>query len=453
MKNTQYTHRFVAQIMIECATPMALHSGEKDILTDALVATDINGMPYIPGTSIAGIIRHAIGEDTAKKYLGYHEDNSIGSKVIFSEGKLVGPDGGVLDGHAIIDPNNAFYALYHQLPIRQHVKINDKGCAKDGGKFDEQVVFKGSRFVFEVEMVGTDEKEYEGFFKTLLNTFSMGTLRVGGGTRKGFGEIKIISCTSEKYDLTKEEQLNKYLSKSSCLSVKLAGEEIEGSNSKRDSREYRLTLTPEDFFLMGSGYGDSDVDMSFVSEPIIVWNGNKASIKEECTLIPASSIKGALAHRTAYHFNRILERYADNSENLPRFENENEAVQALFGYESQSEKSQLRGALLFSDIIDEPVQSKILNHVSIDRLTGGAIDGALFSEKVQYADGREFKTTIYLSNGDFEYNLKELELEDKKDKILEAFECALKDLCEGYLPLGGGVNRGHGRFIGKYESN
>ncbi|MBR3713032.1 MAG: CRISPR-associated protein, partial [Bacteroidales bacterium] len=44
-----YTHRFLARMIIEAKTPLAVGSGDKDITTDALVATDVNGLPYIPG--------------------------------------------------------------------------------------------------------------------------------------------------------------------------------------------------------------------------------------------------------------------------------------------------------------------------------------------------------------------------------------------------------------------
>ena len=42
---------------------------------------------------------------------------------------------------------------------------------------------------------------------------------------------------------------------------------------------------------------------------------------------------------------------------------------------------------------------------------------------------------------------------EDKEKILKAFETALTDLCKGYLPLGGGVNRGNGTFKGSLKKN
>jgi len=50
MKENKFKHRYLARIIFQATTPLAVGSGEKDIMTDALVATDVNGLPYIPGT-------------------------------------------------------------------------------------------------------------------------------------------------------------------------------------------------------------------------------------------------------------------------------------------------------------------------------------------------------------------------------------------------------------------
>ena len=63
IKATKYTHRFLARFVIEAKTPLAVGSGEKDIITDALVATDVNGLPYIPGTAIAGVVRSMLKQE------------------------------------------------------------------------------------------------------------------------------------------------------------------------------------------------------------------------------------------------------------------------------------------------------------------------------------------------------------------------------------------------------
>ena len=49
--------------------------------------------------------------------------------------------------------------------------------------------------------------------------------------------------------------------------------------------------------------------------------------------------------------------------------------------------------------------------------------------------------------------LRKTAVDEKDGKIVKAFEAALTDLCKGYLPLGGGVNRGNGTFKGKLNKN
>ena len=99
-----------------------------------------------------------------------------------------------------------------------------------------------------------------------------------------------------------------------------------------------------------------------------------------------------------------------------------------------------RGNLLISDIIEvrESAKPKILNHVSIDRFTGGAIDGALFNEQTLYAKGEKFNIGLMIADDAI-----------ADSDIRWAFERALKDVATGMLPLGGGVNRGNGVFTGK----
>ena len=134
-------YRYLARIIIEAATPIVVKSGEKNILTDGVVLRDVNGMPYIPGTSIAGVVRHAwkdAGMDV-KEIFGFQEEkNGEGSKVIFTEARILDSLGIVVDGLQPI--SDSLLLDYKQLPIRQHVRITEKGVAADKGKFDEEIV-------------------------------------------------------------------------------------------------------------------------------------------------------------------------------------------------------------------------------------------------------------------------------------------------------------------------
>jgi CRISPR/Cas system CSM-associated protein Csm3 (group 7 of RAMP superfamily) len=205
--------------------------------------------------------------------------------------------------------------------------------------------------------------------------------------------------------------------------------------------EYKLSLQPEDFFLFGSGFGDHEVDMTPVKARKVEWSNGCGKLSDKMVLIPATSVKGALSHRVAFHWNKLNGYYAGNPE--AKVGKDNFAVKTLFGSEGEKDgEGQFRGNVIFSDIIEKRyVEDKILNHVAIDRFTGGAMEGALFSEKTTYVREKDkpFEMTLLVRK----------EVLDKKDKKVEqALEAALQDICKGMLPLGGGVNRGNGIFTG-----
>ena len=186
--------------------------------------------------------------------------------------------------------------------------------------------------------------------------------------------------------------------------------------------------------------------MTPLCEPTVTWNENGTvdNFNAVKLVVPGSSVKGAISHRTAYHYNRRNESFADDPD--VKFNEHtganNAAVKALFGNAKNSKDEKHTpthaGRVLIDDVFMpyDPADSKILNHVSIDRFTGGALDGALFDERVI---GR--KPVI-------------IKLHVHKDalvdsKIKDAFEDTLKDIIQGRLPLGGGVMRGHGTFKGE----
>lgn len=443
---SQYRYRYLSRIVIEATTPLAIGSGEK-IITDARVAKDVNGLPCIPGTSLAGIFRHALGEHKKESHIwGFQKRNSgRGSEIIFTNANIVDSKGVVVDGFYKKD---AFLKRYNDLPIRQHAKLNDKGAAAKTGKFDEEIVYKGSRFCFEMELMMKEKnmKADMTAFNQILSELYKKSFRIGGGTRSGFGEIKVISCKTKLLDLKKDEDMSAYLKKTSSLSESpfwdLAKKFQRTEVSDCDWVTYHLHLQPDSFFLFGSGYGDDDVDMTPVKESYVEWNESNGEFKDDNVLIPATSVKGALSHRVAFYYNQKTGYMADEHDAEDFKEhvgNKNKAVIALFGTEDTEDPDIQRGNVMISDIIQKPTtfKGKMLNHVSIDRFTGGAIDGALFSEKV--TDGKDSSYDLHIM-----VNKKAI----KSENVKESFESALDDICNGMLPLGGGVNRGNGVFSG-----
>lgn len=453
MKNqsSKYSHRYLACFIIEAETPIAVGSGEKDMETDSLEALDVNGLPYLPGTTIAGVVRSMFDAVDNNPLWGYQEKkDGHGSEIIFSEGRILNSKGEVMDGlrdNSVFDDDILKHYAY--LPIRQHVRISSKGVADNAGKFDEQVVYAGTRFCFELEMVSDGENKDK--FDELINAVRMETFRLGGGSRKGFGKIKVVSVKTADIDLRNREQADRYLKKSSNL--KDCNEWWNGQTNQCETDTiatdkfvtYHIELHPQDFIFFGSGLADEngDADMTTVKAKRIHWDSDGCGrMQEDLILIPASALKGALRHRVAYNFNKIKQNFIDTKEGIPDTP-QNEAVKALFGF---ADTVQQCGKVLFSDIIEDPkkqgkaAQTHLFNHVAIDRFTGGTINGALFTEQADYVAGQTYETDILVSK-------EALTAPD----IKAAWEKTLDDLCGGLLPLGGSTNRGHGIFTGKWE--
>ena len=440
MKN----YRQIARVVVEAATPLAVGSGKKEINTDATVAKDVNGLPYIPGSSIAGVVRHALEDQgvNLNDFFGYQENGEgKGSEIMFSEAKMIGKDGVAIDGLQDIDFSDSFYSHFNSLPVRQHVRIGHTGAAEKHGKFDEEVALKGTRFCFEIEAVLDCEENR--IFTAILDALYNAEFRIGSGSRKGFGKIVVKSCNIKVVDLTDKADLDWYLNHTSDLS-----EAFDGSSFTHDFSSnadvYTLTLQPEDFFLFGAGFGDDETDLVPVKEKQVCWEKaesvEKPIVNDNKLLIPASSLKGALVHRVAFHYNVMKEKWAEtvtSQDDVKALTVNNPAVVALFGSADNNKK---RGVVLFEDIIEDSLGEKIFSHVQIDRFTGGAIEGALFQEKATYGKGSCFKTNITV-------------LENVEDDIKEALELAIEDICKGMLPLGGGTTKGYGCFKGTLQKN
>lgn len=534
MSDQKKNYRYQAFCVIEAQSPIQIGSGEKALTVSNSLLKDAFGFYYIPATSLTGVLRHLFWEkdegleesEGLKSIFGHQEmqkDKGQGSRLILSSAHLLLNGKKIADGLSAVDLIEVDEQLEgkgsgfeHIQPVRrEHVRINHRGVAdKDlKGKFESELLPKGCRFAFEIELVGTAEDAEN--WETILSLLHHPLFRLGGGSRKGFGRFKVEQLITRSLDLSQEEDLQMYLAKSSQLAYREAGQNKyaafkPSSKSEQAFKHYRLSLSAEDFMLFGGDFNveqankaiqDKDAtlipDFTPKTEKIIYWNGGTMATTD-CYLMPASSIKGAIAHRFVYHLNKLLGIYVDQQEvdhaeveskladyeqQLAALENyqakpleatndglkkleelEKELVQlterlqsmgnaetvelqktALFGQalDSKAAKGQ-RGRILFEDIYlaKDTSAKKIFNHVAIDRFTAGALDQALYSEEV--LQPRESMTlNIYVEQKAFEAV--------EENQVQQALEASLKDLCEGRLPLGGGVMRGHGRMKGEIQ--
>ena len=455
---SKLNYRYIARVVLKAETPLFVGSGESSLLKDALVQKDNHGFPMIQGTSLTGVLRHAI-EDSSdinktdwQSFFGYQGEGKKGegSQLKVSSAYLILQNGKIVEALNIEDEQTAFVDTFNNLPVRQHVRITDKGVAKEHGLFDNEVVYKGVRFLFELELKGNADDSIK--WKKLISELQSQKFRIGQGTRNGYGRLSVNSIKAKEFNLDDTDDFDAYLNLDSSLNADNNSlETVDEKEVNSDSTHYQLELKPDDFFIFSAGYGDDEVDNIPITEQVITYDdkGSIEKLKEKGkTLIPATSIKGALSHRTAFHYNKFMKKWIDNIEDekyIQFIETNNEAVYELFGAEEGAEnRNGKRGNVIINDLfISNAKNDKIFNHVAIDRFTGGAMDGALFSEKVSYFENQNqiFDLNIYVDQSDY------------KEHIIESFEEALKDICKGLLPLGGMTTKGHGMFTGKLSKN
>lgn len=411
---------FIAHIVFEAKTALKIGSKNANFLQDSPIQRDWNQLPMVLGTSLTGILRKNFDEINADEIFGSQDK---GSKTIISNALLLDENGKASE--SLLIEKSKFLQNFIVLPIREHNAISNKGVTIDKSKYDEEVIFKGTQFKFSIEMLNENENDKNMFFN-LLNLLSKNSFRIGSGSTKGFGQIEIKEITYDEFDTSSE----KYMTLTSSLNESLTQTYTQEKNKDESYISYALSLSADDFFMFGSGFGDDEADMTPVYEKIIDYT-NKA-ISEEKVLIPASSVKGAISHRTTYYYNLLNKNFIGGEKVF-------EVVEPIFGAKKDKEIDGFKGNILISDVYHDKASikdTKVFDHVSIDRFTGGAIDSALFQEKT-VASKESFTLEILIKKEKV-----------KDENAINAFEQALKDITTGMLSLGGATTKGHGIFIG-----
>ena len=468
--------RRVARVVIEFTTPFHVGSGKKETDTDALVVTDANGLPAIPGSSLAGALRSVFLAETDPEKtneLFGHQTSSDGrgsrlslswAAIHDSTNQPVEPllDAGKLKTDVVL--KNA-----KTLQLRDHVRITHRGAgdAAEHGKFDQQVVAAGHRFTFEMELV---DRESDATWKTLLECLCSDGLRLGGKSRRGLGAYRVEKLSVKGFDLREEEDFDAYAALPKCLS------KICPCLTEKPVAVYRtaaakgavtiiLRLQPRGYWMFGGGEdepkaGGDPADMAPVRGERIHWNAaNKGSV-EQVWVRPGTGIKGPISHRVAFHYNRLQKEFAEQwAKNCPNDQEGhknanmqfaaitgtcNEAVKELFGLaqdgNGKQDKAQAaRGRVLLDDAFwaGQLSMQQRITHNSIDRFTGGTLGSHLFSERPFWkGDFQELKLVILNPN-------------PLSKEVKRALKAALEDIIEGRLALGAGSGRGLGYFEGK----
>jgi CRISPR/Cas system CSM-associated protein Csm3 (group 7 of RAMP superfamily) len=426
--------KIISRILIELETPLHCGGGEDGVFTDMPVVRDAFGWYMIPGTTIAGILRHYLcltgADQVVAALFGWQAgDDGRGSHLSVSDACVVDFYGKVareveIDGGTPNFPSPA--------QVRDHVCIDPIiGTAVATGKFDMELVPPFTRFAFELALNtenAEDPAALEQALGSLVSAINNSSVQFGGGQTRGLGYFKTIKTDTRLFDLKTRDGFEAYLNLSRGLMFveNDGGEEftIHGEPTS-NTEEIMLPLVSAGPLLIGGGNSEeADITFTTLSIPHYDADPEKSGFKN-IKIIPAASIKGVIRSKIY----KIL-GYLGHS-------NTDEVLDSMFGYVKSGGQI---GKIRIPDIVlGEDAETAIVQHVAIDRLTGGALDGALYSEAPVWVENLAIDIKVrYSGLGDLE---------------LALLIHALMDLAEGDLAIGAGGNRGNGRFRLREDEN
>lgn len=444
----------VARAVLEAISPLHVGAGRGDDVSDADVVRDMNDLPTIPGTSLAGVLRQGFreacrDERREQRVFGHQTgDEGHGSRLVVSFGLVLDSRGVAVEGletSAQVEDSVLRALRPARTPVRHHVRIDHRGVADSAGhgRFDERLVPAGCRFVLELGLVGSDDGLDEDF-ELLLGLLGRG-LRLGGHTRRGLGRMRLVQLAGRPFDLTKAADCETFAKLPVSLAAPAPGLPLREARAiPHDRPRARLRIRPRTPWVIGGQEPWEMEDVTVHREPWIRWDSPRdGRVEPARVVVPATAIKGVLAHRVAWHDQVLaLAERPDRAAARALVGAANPSVRALFGagpLVAEGTPAEAGHLALDDAVLDAPPGTDVLHHSGIDRFTGGVRAGVLFSERL-VRPGAAFETELEILSG-----------ADVPARARRALARALDDLRRGQWQLGQGFGRGHGWVAGEVE--
>lgn len=426
----------------------ALHigSGEGSERTDALVVRDGDGNFYIPGTGFLGIFRNAV-EKIAPFIDGFSSCQSKGTceekkpDEVCDTCKLFGYGGKV---SKVIFSNCTLDMAINISEIRDGVsieRISETAVPERRAKFDYEVIPKGSKFNFPIEILNPTEGDKKLFFIG-FNELQKGYTGIGAKTSVGLGDFEFSINSVFELDTANFMHLKKYILDENYKGIEIQnplcrwseGVNIDRGKTKNEeernipnfcSLKYKLFFMEP--FLIKSGDpsmpGSEELDARFITttcwnenswveKPYLIGSSLKGVYRSRCEKI-VRTLGGFACDPQEQEKKRELKSCGEKLREREKQEIYKESclVCRLFG--SSSMKSRIRVSSAFSNC---EIPMKKMDYVAIDRFTGGAAEGKKFNSQIGL--NGEFDGKIVLNNfeiwqlGLLAYLFKDLYLED-----------------------------------------
>lgn len=363
-------------------SPLKMSSGNDEYSGNDL-QRDWHNIPFIPGTSIAGVLKEELIDHIkdAGVYFGTGDDDNKISNVITYDAYPV-------DGF--------------KISIRDGVCIDNQfKTGIDKMKHDYEVIETGTEFAFRMEIRQYEEEQdiskiIEAIMIILAQSFILGSK----GTR-GFGKVFVKPLYY--LDLDIKNDIDRFINFKWDESAFNKYESSNINKTKINKLEISLDLEIDTSLIIREYYKGDDDTVSMTSN-------NKY-------VIPGTSFAGIFRHGM---YDILLELSGETKAE--------EITNELFGYIDENNKIAKKSRIYVEEAIIEETQPLKIVRNRIDRFTGGTIETALFDSKPVFGGKFTLNLTI-----------------DKPSSAEEALiYMVLHDLSNGLISIGGEKAIGRG---------
>lgn len=418
--------------------------GEK---TDNDVMRDGSGNPFIPGSSLAGALRDYMtsrfSQGEANLLFGSIADEARQSPLIVSDGIIAAPI----------------------ISVRDGVALDDGKQTIENAKYDMEIVEYGAKGSLNLELVlrdnhGFDLEKAKVWISALLIALDKNDIQLGMKKTRGFGLIQMTKLSMRHFDFDKKqssldesqaESYLEFLNNGFMMNLdELKGDgitaaELEALNNWKGA----LEAEAKDFKSM---YDEIVVPLRLEGGLSIRQYSAQPEAPDfqhiqsrNVSVVPGTSWTGALRHR----MKRILQELGVDAE-----KSEDE-MNLIFGTLSSEEQPGFASPVRIYESrrdnaeLSASKEKLILStRTKINRFTGGAQDKALFTERMSV--GGEYCLVIRMRKSFTFPKASDDEREKTTANLLKGhkglFYLAIKDLCNGFLQVGGQTSIGRGLF-------
>lgn len=387
----------------ELVSPTAISAPERNLKVDIPVAVDGDDNPYIPPSSLAGSLRAHLG-DLAAVMMGPTPDIEDPENLTPSQISILGTS---LSGDISLDT------------IRQSAVDRLSGSAADKMLYDSQAIAPGALLTVygmaEVRGDGVDEHTLsDGLNGEAIEMLGQWQPVLGRRRTTGQGQTKSLGFWTGRLDLSQPEDLKKWLSLGGPGLVDAVAKTPHQPPARDRDRVFDVLFTIEDQLHIGTGEKSpkeaAPIRRDHAGNPVMPGSAWKGVIRSRMMFIIESLSPGRCANAGQVT--------TDNACDCPAC--------TLFG------TTQQRGLLTFTD---SPITDAIIEeqpHVAIDRFTGGAADGKLWTDEIATSG------TLNLCIGS------DIDLTETHENLLRH---VVRDLHDGLIGIGGQTSRGSGTIV------